>query len=84
MFNTKELMHCLCGTNNRAPRLTFMDPCRPEMRPGAPEESASPAWLAKFHLKIYMHDSDNERKLNPKGQNDGMTERGNTICPAIS
>ena len=39
-------MHCHCGTNNRAPRLTFMDPCKPEMRPGAREESASPAWLA--------------------------------------
>ena len=35
-------MHCHCGTNNRAPRWTFTDPCRP----GAREESASPAWLA--------------------------------------
>ena len=39
-------MHCHCGTNNRAPRLTFTDPCKPEVRPGALEESASPAWLA--------------------------------------
>ena len=39
-------MHCHCGTNNRAPRWTFTDPCRPEVRPGAREESASPAWLA--------------------------------------
>ena len=39
-------MHCHCGTNNRAPRLTFTDPCKPEVRPGAREESASPAWLA--------------------------------------
>ena len=40
-------MHCHCGTNNRAPRCwTFMDPCKPEVRPGAREESASPAWLA--------------------------------------
>ena len=23
-----------------------MDPCKPEVRPGAREESASPAWLA--------------------------------------
>ena len=44
--NTKELMHCHCGTNNRAPRLTFTNPCKPEVRPGAREESASPAWLA--------------------------------------
>ena len=22
-------MHCHCGTNNRAPRWTFMDPCKP-------------------------------------------------------
>ena len=39
-------MHCQCGTNNRAPRWTFTDPCKPEVRPGAREESASPAWLA--------------------------------------
>ena len=43
-YNTKELMHC--GTNNRAPRWTFTDPCKPEVRPGAREESESPAWLA--------------------------------------
>ena len=39
-------MHCHCGTNNRALQWTFMDPCKPEVRPGAREESASPAWLA--------------------------------------
>ena len=39
-------MHCHCGTNNRAPWWTFTDPCKPEVRPGAREESASPAWLA--------------------------------------
>ena len=39
-------MHCYCGTNNRAPRRTIKDPCKPEVRPGAREESASPAWLA--------------------------------------
>ena len=39
-------MHCHCGTNNRVPRWTFTDLCKPEVRPGAREESASPAWLA--------------------------------------
>ena len=39
-------MHCHYGTNNRAPRWTLTDPCEPEVRPGAREESASPAWLA--------------------------------------
>ena len=39
-------MHCHSGTNNRAPRWTFTNPCKPEVRPGAREESASPAWLA--------------------------------------
>ena len=39
-------MHCYCDTNNRAPRWTFTDPCKPEVRPGARKESASPAWLA--------------------------------------
>ena len=28
------------------PRWTFTDPCKPEVRPGAREESPSPAWLA--------------------------------------
>ena len=39
-------MHRHCGTNNRAPRWTFTDPCKQEVRPGAREKSASPAWLA--------------------------------------
>ena len=39
-------MHCHLGTNNRAPRWIFPDLCKPEVRPGAHEESASPAWLA--------------------------------------
>ena len=39
-------MHFHCGTNNRAPQWTFTDPCKPEVRPGAREESASPDWLA--------------------------------------
>ena len=39
-------MHCHCGTNNKAPRWTFTDPCKPEVRPGAREESAYPARLA--------------------------------------
>ena len=39
-------MHCQCGTNNRAPRWIFTDPCNSEVRPGYREESASPAWLA--------------------------------------
>ena len=38
-------MHCHCGTNDRAPQWTFTDPCKPEVRPGAREDSASPAWL---------------------------------------
>ena len=46
MKNTKELMHCHCDTNNRAPRWTFTDPCKPKVKPGAREELASPAWLA--------------------------------------
>ena len=40
-------MHCHCGTNNIAPRWTFKDPCKPEVRPGVREESASPAWLVE-------------------------------------
>ena len=43
-------MHCHCGTNNRAPRWTFMDPGKAEVRPGAREESASPAWLAALAM----------------------------------
>ena len=43
---TDVLSVCHCGTNNRAPRWTFTDPCKPDLRPGTREESASPAWLA--------------------------------------
>ena len=39
-------MHGQCGTNNRAPGWTLTDPCKQEVRPGAREESASPALLA--------------------------------------
>ena len=39
-------MHRHCVTNNKAPWWAFTDPCKPEARPGAREESASPAWLA--------------------------------------
>ena len=39
-------MHFHCGNNNRTPRWTCTDPCKPEVRPDAQEESASPAWLA--------------------------------------
>ena len=28
-------MHRHCGTNNRAPRWTFTESCKPEVRPGA-------------------------------------------------
>ena len=58
--NTKELMHRHCGINNRAPRWTFTDTCKPKVRPGAREESASPAWLAAPSMnardtaKVYM------------------------------
>ena len=37
-------MHCHCGTNNKVPKWTFKDPLKPEARPGAREESASPVW----------------------------------------
>ena len=43
-------MHCHCSTNNRAPRCTFTDPCKPEVRPGAREEAASPASVVKLKM----------------------------------
>ena len=39
-------MYCHCDTNNRAPRWTFTNPCKPEVRPGARKESASTTWQA--------------------------------------
>ena len=44
MYYTKEMMHCHRGTNNRAPQWTSTDSRKPEARPGAREEPASPAW----------------------------------------
>ena len=35
----------------------------------------------KFHWKKYMYDRGIERKLYAIRQNDGRTERANTICP---
>ena len=58
-------MYCHRGTNNRAPRCTFTDPFKPEVRPGAREESPSPAWLAapaingRDTTKVYIWRLDN-------------------------
>ena len=57
-------MHRHCGTNNRAPRWTFTEPCKPEVRPCAREKSASPAWLAATGM--HAHDTT-------KGINGGLT-----------
>ena len=52
--------HYHCGTNNTATLRTLTDPCKAEVRPGAQEESASPAWLAapamnaRDTTKVYM------------------------------
>ena len=57
-------MHCHSDTNNRAPRWTFTEPYKPEVRPGAREESASPAWLAapamnsRYTTKLFTLDVD--------------------------
>ena len=57
------------GANNRAPRWTFTDPCKPEVIPGAREESASPAWLAASAMNardttnVYM--KKRNRKIQP-------------------
>ena len=53
-------MHCHCGTKNRAPRWTFTDPCKPEVRPGAREESIS---IKTIRRKI-MEKIKNEEKLS--------------------
>ena len=45
------MIHRHCGTNNRAPRWTFTDPCKPEVRSGSRDESASPAWLVAPAMK---------------------------------
>ena len=50
----KKLMHCHCGTNNRAPRSTFADPAnRGETRcPGGQNMIATHHWLL---FTIYNH-----------------------------
>ena len=45
-------MHCHYDTNNRAPWWTFTDPCKPEVWPGAREESSSPARLAATAMNV--------------------------------
>ena len=57
-------MHHNYGTNKRAPRWTFTDPCKPDVRPGAREESASPAWLAVERTEyIYLMNFKCAKKL---------------------
>ena len=43
-------MHRHCGTNNRAPRWTFMDPYKPEVTPGAREEEVYTPTLVDFDI----------------------------------
>ena len=52
-------MHCHCGTNNRAPRWTFTDPCKP----GAREESASPA---RLEVVMYVYFPSESKKFSTK------------------
>ena len=51
---TKELMRHDCGTNNRVPQWTFIDPWKPEMGPGVWEESLSSDLLAAHVLYNFM------------------------------
>ena len=60
------MMHRHCGSNNRAPRWTFTDPCKPELRPGAREESTSPAWLAIYAMNTRDTTKMNQNKLVAK------------------
>ena len=60
MFNVKYIRTDAC-TVTVAPRWTFTDPCKPEVRSGARKESASPAWLAapamnaRVTTKLYIY-----------------------------
>ena len=45
-------MHCHCGTNNRAPRWTFADPCKAEVTPGAREESVKETSFLDLNIKV--------------------------------
>ena len=58
-------MHCHCATNNRAPRMGIHggDSCKPEVRPGTREESASPAWLAAPVTRPKMTEKTNRQKI---------------------
>ena len=57
-----------CGTNNRVPWWAFADQCKPEVIPGAREESASSAWLAATAMnardttKVYIWRLDTGRE----------------------
>ena len=51
-------MHC--GTDNRTSWWTFTDPCNPEMRPGAREESINIYLL----YDRYLENQDTERIIS--------------------
>ena len=68
-------MHRHYGTNNRAPRWTFMDLCKLEVSPGAREESASPAWLAAPAMNAMKVKSQEIAKSLRVGRNGGCNDR---------
>ena len=47
-------MYYPCGTNYRAPRWTFTIPCKPEVRQGAREESASPRQNIRYRAAAIL------------------------------
>ena len=54
-------MHCHCGTNNRAPRWTFTDPFKPEVRPYIPYLS-KPEYIPLFSMDKYT-----DSEYDPQG-----------------
>ena len=82
-------MHCHCGTNNRAPRWTFTDPCKPEVRPGTREESASPAWLAapvmnaRDTTKVYIWRLDTPTSKNKYFDDDVKVAASSPLCAVV-
>ena len=47
-------MYCHCGTKNIAPRWTFTDPCKPEVRQGAREESVKSVRITKDKISLFI------------------------------
>ena len=74
-------MHCHCGINNREPRWTFTDPCKPDMGPGARFNNLKSLKINKQYYHFILAMKTFKELLFHHGEHDAFlqtTARNNT------